>query len=222
MRSLGRVVLLWAGLGAVGWAQPPLSLESAVHTALQQNPRLQSALKDVEQARAQVGAASASLYPSVDVAITNNSASRNTGANNANAVSNGGVVTDVNGNVIAANNNNGSNITSINQLALRVEHILLDFGQRAEAIRAVERLAEAQVAQAGAVSPAAVAWTLDEVLKAAGVPLGKTSTGAGGALGPGGMAAPAGPPPDQQGALPGPGSVVPPDQGISAPNISPT
>lgn len=88
---------------------------------------------------------------------------------------------------------------------------------------AIERMQlVAQVAQAGAVSPAAVAWTLDEVLKAAGVPLGKTSAGAGGALGPGGMAAPAGPPQAQQGALPGPGSVVPPDQGISAPNISPT
>lgn len=81
---------------------------------------------------------------------------------------------------------------------------------------AMERLQlVAQVAQAGAASPAAVSWATDEVLKAAGVPLEKLRSGPGSSgPAPAAPAAPAGPAPAGQ-----QGGVAPPDQGIAAPDI---
>ena len=72
----------------------------------------------------------------------------------------------------------------------------------------------AQIAQAGAVSPAVAAWVSEEALRAAGIPLSKLNA-------PSSPPAPAGGPPA---GLPGAGptpAVAPPDMGIAAPNTGP-
>jgi outer membrane protein len=112
----------------------PLSLEDAIAVALKQNPRWLAGQREVDVARAQVGVASATLYPNVNL---NSQMSRSQNAG-------GG------GN----NNNNLLNAASgsgLSQVSLNVQQILLDFGRRAENIKAAEKLAQSSAYQAEAL-----------------------------------------------------------------------
>ena len=80
---------------------------------------------------------------------------------------------------------------------------------------AMERLQfVAQIAQAGAVSPAVAAWVSEEALRAAGIPLSKLNA-------PAAPAGPGGPPGGLPPAGPAGAAVAPPDMGIAAPNTGP-
>lgn len=120
-------------------AQPPtlLTLQEAVALAMRNNPRLASALKDIEAAQAQVGVASATLYPTVNVGAQTSTNSGNAGGGNNNNTTN----------LLTAQALNptggGGGGAGLNQLSLNVQQILLDFGKRAQAIRATEKQAEA-------------------------------------------------------------------------------
>jgi outer membrane protein TolC len=125
-----------------GWAQPALTVDQAVERALLQNPRLASTQFDVAAAQAQVGVASATLYPNINLVGSSSSQSnRGGGGNNSNTL--GAVLSNLSG-----NNNGGGGGQGLTQISLNVNQILLDFGKRAEAIRATQKQAEAAQYQA--------------------------------------------------------------------------
>lgn len=140
--------LLCLVLAPLAWAQPPqpLSLEQAVEKAVRQNPRLGSAHQDVQAARAQVGTASATLYPQINLNSTLTQQSQRSGGGGGNNAL-GAVLSNLAGNP----GGGGGGGQGLTQISLNVQQILLDFGKRAEAIRAAEKQAEASLYQAQGV-----------------------------------------------------------------------
>ncbi|MBX3167012.1 MAG: TolC family protein [Candidatus Eremiobacteraeota bacterium] len=111
-------------------AQPLLTVDQAIDLAIKQNPRYASARHDIEAADAQVGVAAAGYYPTINLLANGNSSSNRT--NNANNL------------LLGANNVGGvGGGGGLTQLSVNVQQILLDFGKRAEGLRASQKLAEA-------------------------------------------------------------------------------
>ncbi len=130
------------------WAQPPqpLSLNQAIQLALTQNPRLTATAKDVEAARAQVGSTSATLYPQVNLNSSVSSQSQRGGGGGGNNAALGAVLSN-----LVGNTGGGGGGQGLTQISIGVQQILLDFGKRAEAIRAAQKQAEATVHEAQGV-----------------------------------------------------------------------
>lgn len=133
-------------LTATVWAQPSLTVDQAVQLALRQNPRLASSQFDVAAAQAQVGVASATLYPTINLLGSSSSQSNRSSGGSTNTNTQAAVLSNLAGTNTGGGANNG-----LTQISLSVNQILLDFGKRAESIRAAEKLTEAELYGADSV-----------------------------------------------------------------------
>ena len=102
------------------FSAPSLSVDQAIHTAVEFNPRYRSTLKLVQSSEAQVNQAKAPYYPTLDLSFSNNQS--NTGV-----IASGATVVTGNG---------GSQRLSASSLNLN--YTILDFGRRHLTMRSFE------------------------------------------------------------------------------------
>lgn len=127
--------LLLIALSVPVRAQPTaaLALSEAEQLALQQNPRLLAAGKDIEAARARIGVASAPFYPTANFISSASNQSQRGGGGTAGAVL---------GNLAGVGGGGGGG-QGLTQISLSVQQIILDFGRRGEGLKASQKDLEA-------------------------------------------------------------------------------